>query len=178
MLNARLPLSARRLAGPLTLALALVAGACSKSKPAATTTTMTSPARPGPAQADRPAQVDVLQRGDATEGPTAFGPVYFEFDSTTLTEAGRAELERIAAYLNGGGGHVTIEGHTDERGTTEYNLALGQQRAAVIAAYLERLGVAAGKLDTVTYGEERPAVAGADEAAWSQNRRGAFVVRR
>jgi peptidoglycan-associated lipoprotein len=73
---------------------------------------------------------------------------------------------------------ITIEGHCDERGSEEYNLALGERRAAAVRQYLVDSGVSAGKLDTVSFGEAKPAVQGHDESAWRWNRRGEFVVRR
>ncbi|MBK9037455.1 MAG: OmpA family protein [Myxococcales bacterium] len=121
---------------------------------------------------------EVRQTDPARPGErVSFGPVYFEFDSALLTEAGRAELARAADYLARASDQLTIEGHTDERGTTEYNLALGQQRATTVAAYLQRLGVPAARIETITYGEERPAVTGGDDGAWTRNRRAEFVLR-
>jgi peptidoglycan-associated lipoprotein len=102
----------------------------------------------------------------------SFSPIRFEFDSTTLSAEARDELAQVGEWLRRSKGTLTIEGHADERGTTEYNLGLGQQRAEVIASYLERLGVARARLRTITYGEERPAATGSDESAWATNRRG------
>jgi peptidoglycan-associated lipoprotein len=71
---------------------------------------------------------------------------------------------------------ITIEGHCDERGTREYNLALGERRAAATKSYLVALGVSPDRLSTISYGKERPAVLGSNESAWAQNRRAVFVV--
>lgn len=170
---------------PSLFALALLvltaAPACSKSKPKTTPSTpiADSGTRPGRTPA---ATTDTTSPGtDAAELPSGservgFGPVYFEFDSSTLSAAGRDELDRLSSQLAAGTARVAIEGHTDDRGTTEYNLALGQQRANAVAEYLRRLGVASARIDTITYGEERPADAGESESAWARNRRAELVV--
>jgi peptidoglycan-associated lipoprotein len=102
--------------------------------------------------------------------------VYFEFDSSQIDEAGRSDLQRLAGWLEAHpNARITIEGHADERGTTEYNIALGQRRAQAIQDYLVRLGVPAARLRTISYGEERPATAGDGEEAWALNRRGELV---
>jgi peptidoglycan-associated lipoprotein len=105
--------------------------------------------------------------------------VYFGFDASSLDASppALAELQRIAAYLiRHPGARLVISGHADERGTAEYNLALGQARATAARDYLVRLGVRVEQVRTTSFGEERPAVAGTGEAAWSQNRRGELVV--
>lgn len=103
--------------------------------------------------------------------------VFFGYDSSTVSTQGQDTLERQAAWLQA---HpqvtITIEGHADERGTREYNLALGDRRASAVRNYLITLGVAANRVSTISYGKERPAVLGSDESAWSQNRRGVTVV--
>jgi peptidoglycan-associated lipoprotein len=104
--------------------------------------------------------------------------VYFEFDRASLTEQARAALDRNAAFLTANLGlNVRIEGHCDERGTIEYNLALGDRRASSAKEYLVQRGVAAERLEVVSYGEERPADPGRNEAAWARNRRAEFHVR-
>jgi peptidoglycan-associated lipoprotein len=98
--------------------------------------------------------------------------VYFAFDSAVLREPSRAVLRQQAAWLERNpNARITVEGHADERGTREYNLALGARRAEAVRTYLVGLGVAPGRIDTISYGEERPAVAGSDEQAWARNRR-------
>jgi peptidoglycan-associated lipoprotein len=102
--------------------------------------------------------------------------IYFEFDSDVLTAEAQAILMRKAEYLQKNPGRrVTVEGHCDERGTTEYNLALGDRRALSVKKYLENLGVAASRMTPVSFGEERPLDPGHDEAAWAQNRRAQFI---
>jgi len=108
----------------------------------------------------------------------ASSSVYFAFDSAELDAAGSATLDGYAAWLNDHGGvSVTIEGNCDQRGSREYNLALGQQRADSVKAYLVARGVNASHIDTVSYGEERPACSGTGEACWAQNRHADIVSR-
>lgn len=101
--------------------------------------------------------------------------VFFEFDAYTLTPQSREILARNAEWLRQNpAASLTIEGHCDERGSDEYNLALGQRRADAAKNFLVSLGIAAERLSGISYGEERPASAGSDENAWSQNRRAEF----
>ena len=103
--------------------------------------------------------------------------VFFEVDSSQITGAGQATLEKQAAWLNRYGKYtVTIEGHADERGTREYNLALGARRAAATRDYLVSRGVNRGRLRTISYGKERPVAVCDDESCWSQNRRAVTVL--
>jgi peptidoglycan-associated lipoprotein len=114
---------------------------------------------------------------DLEGGPLA--DVHFEFDSARLSDEARAILERHAVWLQTHrDARVTIEGHCDERGTVEYNLALGDQRAQAAKEYLASLGVAGERLTTVSFGKEKPLDPGHDEAAWARNRRAHFVVAR
>ncbi|HMO50967.1 MAG TPA: peptidoglycan-associated lipoprotein Pal [Kiritimatiellia bacterium] len=106
-----------------------------------------------------------------------FTPVYFEYDSSQIAGSERATLETIAQYLRSNPNVGLIaEGHCDERGSNEYNLALGERRAQAVRAYLIGLGIAADRIKTVSYGEERPAAFGHDESAWRQNRRVEFSL--
>lgn len=102
--------------------------------------------------------------------------VFFAFDSFSLDGQAQGTLDRQAALLLKSSVSVTIEGHTDERGTREYNLALGERRATAVKDYLVAYGVNAGRIRTISYGEERPAVVGSNEAAWAKNRRAVTVV--
>lgn len=111
------------------------------------------------------------------EGGEPIGYVfYFEFDRTELKPRARSLLAEHADYLRA---HpevsIVIQGHTDERGTREYNLALGERRAAAVRDYLQSLGVSASQLSVVSYGEERPVDPRSTEAAWAQNRRAELV---
>jgi peptidoglycan-associated lipoprotein len=103
--------------------------------------------------------------------------VYFDFDKSDLGEETRQVLHLNADWLLKNSDYgVVIEGHCDERGTIEYNLALGQRRAQAVREYLSNLGVAADRMRLVSFGEERPADPGHSEDAWAMNRRAAFVV--
>jgi peptidoglycan-associated lipoprotein len=103
--------------------------------------------------------------------------VFYDTDSSQLTMAARTTLENQAAWL---GQYmnlaIIIEGHADERGTREYNLALGERRASAAKNYLVALGIPSSRITIVSYGKERPAVPGANEGAWAQNRRGVTKV--
>jgi peptidoglycan-associated lipoprotein len=104
-------------------------------------------------------------------------PAYFDYDSSDLTDAGRVVLQADAGVLKKyPTWAVTIEGHCDERGTKEYNLALGERRAVNARTYLISLGIDANRLRTVSYGSEFPFDPGHDESAWSKNRRAHFVI--
>ena len=103
--------------------------------------------------------------------------VNFGFDSAELTVSARSTLNRQAAFLSLNPDlMIVIEGHADERGTREYNLALGDRRATAVRDYLVAKGINSARVRTVSYGKERPAVAGSDEAAWAKNRRAATVL--
>ena len=103
--------------------------------------------------------------------------VNFGFDSSELTVSARSTLNRQSAFLSVNPDlMIVIEGHADERGTREYNLALGERRATAVRDYLVAKGINAARVRTVSYGKERPAVSGSDEAAWAKNRRAATVL--
>ena len=103
--------------------------------------------------------------------------VFFEFDSSELTVDAQATLDAQAAWLmQYPDTNITIEGHADERGTREYNLALGDKRAFAVYSYLAQAGIDTNRMDYVSWGKERPDVIGSDETAWSQNRRGVTLV--
>ena len=103
--------------------------------------------------------------------------VFFAFDSFELDADAQELLQDQAAWLKQyNKTSITIEGHCDERGTREYNLALGEKRAQAVKNYLNGLGISTSSLSTVSYGKERPAVVGSNDAAWSQNRRAVTVI--
>ena len=103
--------------------------------------------------------------------------VFFELDHSDLSQEARQTLDRQAAWLKRFPAvSVTLEGHCDERGTREYNMALGARRANAARAYLVALGIQTARIQTVSYGAERPAVLGTGESVWSQNRRAVTVV--
>lgn len=109
---------------------------------------------------------------------SAMEKVYFDFDSFILTQAARDALNKNAEYLQkkNASAKVQIEGHCDERGSDEYNLALGEKRAKAALNYLVTLGVPASRLSFISFGEEKPNDPGHDEAAWAKNRRAEFVI--
>jgi peptidoglycan-associated lipoprotein len=105
--------------------------------------------------------------------------VHFDYDRAELSDQARAILEKHALWLqNHRAAKVVVEGHCDERGTVDYNLALGDKRARVAREYLVSLGVAGDRLQTVSYGKEKPLDPGSNEQAWARNRRAHFVVSR
>ena len=114
------------------------------------------------------------QDPEATSSAGGTGDTATTTDTTTTDTV----LERLAGWMRQYGNiALTLEGHADERGTREYNLALGERRANAVKDYLASLGIAADRLFVVSFGKERPAVLGANEAAWEQNRRSVFVIR-
>tara|TARA_B100000686_G_scaffold315737_1_gene362943 strand:+ start:196 stop:732 length:537 start_codon:yes stop_codon:yes gene_type:complete len=116
--------------------------------------------------------------GTAEEFITIGDRVYFDFDKAEIRADETSTLKDQAAwlkkYMNV---TIVVEGHADERGTREYNLALGERRANAVKEYLVSRGVSASRIETVSYGKERPAVLGSNDSAWAQNRRGVSVVR-
>lgn len=106
-----------------------------------------------------------------------FAAVYFDYDSAQVAASEQSKLDAVAEYLRGNTSvGLIVEGHCDERGSNEYNLALGERRAQAVRAYLIGLGIPADSIRTVSYGEEQPAAAGHDEASWQQNRRATFSL--
>ena len=103
--------------------------------------------------------------------------VYFDYDSSELKSEAQEILTKKAIWLKANGDYkLKIEGNCDERGSTEYNMALGSRRAEAAAKFINALGISEDRLTTVSYGEDKPAVDGNDESAWSQNRRDEFVL--
>jgi peptidoglycan-associated lipoprotein len=177
------------------LVMALGAGACSKKKPpvarplppppgpATTGNTIPAPPTPVPDTTPIPPEPkitdDPLVSGDldVINKNSPFQPVFFSLDSFEIEGPAKQALTTNADILKKYPSWViTIEGHCDERGTAEYNLALGEKRALAARTYLLSLGVPADRLRTVSYGKEFPFDPGHDESAWSKNRRAHFVV--
>ncbi|HXU29735.1 MAG TPA: peptidoglycan-associated lipoprotein Pal [Thermoanaerobaculia bacterium] len=172
---------------------------CPKKKPATPpadlnvdTTTVPAPA-PTPTQPEEVQQPAAPEVNDQAEDPLlssdlqvvndelrrrGFSPdIYFDYDESTLTDDNRDKLSRNADLLKSNPQFaVTIEGHCDERGTNEYNLALGDRRANAVRDYLGSLGVAGDRLRTISFGEERPVCTTSEESCWSQNRRAHMVI--
>ena len=105
-----------------------------------------------------------------------FSPVYFGFDSAEVSSSETGKLDSVASFLKSGSSTVILAGFTDERGTEEYNRALGERRAQAVRNYLISAGASGGKIQTVSFGEEMPADSGSGESAWGKNRRAEIGV--
>jgi peptidoglycan-associated lipoprotein len=125
-----------------------------------------------------PAPVQQANNGtSAARLQSALEKIYFDFDSASLSESARAALAKNAALLQKvSSAKVSIEGNCDERGSAEYNLALGERRAKAAQQYLITSGVKPDRLSVISYGKEKPAVQGGTESAWAKNRRDEFVI--
>ena len=168
----------------------ILLAACARDEemPAMMVTAAPAPApAPAPMAAPRPAPAPPM----AAPGPAGVvagsredfinnvgDRVLFGYDRSDLEDSGRSTLQKQAAWLQRYPTVVlTIEGHADERGTREYNLALGARRAQAVRDYLVSLGVSGARIDTISYGKERPACVASDEACWAQNRRGLSTIK-
>jgi peptidoglycan-associated lipoprotein len=128
---------------------------------------------------ERARQDSIANAGRAvTEARNALTAViHFDFDRSDITDEAKSTLDAKVPVLNANPAvRIRVAGHTDSRGSDEYNLALGQRRAAAAKRYLTQRGVDASRIDVISYGEERPAAQGEDESAWSQNRRDEFEI--
>lgn len=137
-----------------------------------------TPSPPAPPPPEEIVPSDAITSPD-TDGDMSIAErtVYFGFDDHSLDAQAQANLDAVAQYMKDNSGvQVKLEGHCDERGSTEYNLALGQRRAQAVKDYLMQLDIDGNRLPTISYGEENPAVEGSNEAAWSQNRRVEFIL--
>ena len=164
--------SLRIVAVMVILVASSACGSKNKAEPTQPKTeTVKVAAEPEPEAAPEPAPAPVAEPAPAP-GVDLNNVIYFEFDSSQLDDASRAALNQNAEWLQESPSReLTIEGHTDEVGTSEYNLALGQRRANTAKEYLIRLGIAPDRIDIITYGEERPA-----SSVPSENRRSVFVA--
>ena len=148
----------------------LLLGACASSEKPATEGAGSSTTGNGTAGQAAPGSVEEFQVSVGDR-------VFFDYDSYEIRTDAQDTLKKQAAWLQQYGQYtVTIEGHCDERGTREYNLALGERRANAVKNYLVALGVNANRIQTISYGKERPENPGHDEVAFSQNRRGVTVL--
>jgi peptidoglycan-associated lipoprotein len=189
-------MSTIRLWCPLLLLL-FTAAACHKAPPASTPNRTTpapstvparppAPSPPPPAAAARPeparlTEAELFQRKslDELNGERPLGDVFFDYDQNTLRDDARRTLQQDAQWLAKWPQTVIrVDGHCDERGTPEYNLALGDRRAVVVREYLTSLGVRPERIQTRSLGREAPFCQQSGEACWSQNRRGHFVITR
>lgn len=146
-----------------------LATGCSSNKPTEDTTAAIEPTETvesGLGVGDT--GVDVVEEDPLADLATTF---YFEFDSAVLKPEARAALTAYAEYFSNTPSTVRLEGHADERGSREYNMALGERRANAVRDYLILQGVSRSSIETVSYGEERPSEVGSNEYSWSKNRR-------
>ncbi len=148
-------------------------------KATATASSLTNAAPAVPTKApDQPLPVQQTQKTSTTEQmQSALNKIYFDFDSADVSESARDTLSKNATeMMKDRSVKFRIEGNCDERGSTEYNLALGERRAKAARKYLVTMGVKPDRLSVISYGEEKPAVQGSDESAWAKNRRDEFVI--
>ena len=122
------------------------------------------------AQTDRPRSTETAKPESDRKVPLE-SVVYFDYDKSTLRPQTRLVLDEHIAQLKRNNRSIRLEGHTDERGTREYNIALGERRAMAVANYMKVNGIASYRIETVSYGEERPAARGSRERSWQRNRR-------
>jgi peptidoglycan-associated lipoprotein len=151
--------------------------------PRTTTATTPPPVTPPPQRLEEPAPVRLSEDSTTSRSiedlnrDSLLKPAFFPVDSFDLDDSGRAVVSANAELLKKyPTWKITVEGHADERGTPEYNLALGDKRASAVKTYLVSLGVPADRLQTISYGKEFPFEPGHDENAWSKNRRAHFVI--
>ena len=176
----------------LVLALAVLAGGCTKKPPD------TTPAQDAPPPVHQPAPepeepvkevvadfpAETVEKQPVVEPSVAewqdrgvVQTVYFDFDKSELRPDARSTLQQNAQWLRDHASYgIVIGGHCDERGTIEYNIALGERRASAVRDYLASLGIRVDRMRAISYGEEQPADPGSNEAAWARNRRAEFVI--
>jgi peptidoglycan-associated lipoprotein len=159
--------------------IALAVGACSKKQPPVqpqpepTPVTQPPPAQPQPTRDDRAEREAEMRRLTAVLEQM----VFFDYDESTIrADAQEALAAKVPILRSNAAIRILINGHADERGSVEYNLALGMRRANAVRDYLVGFGIDASRFETNSYGEDRPLVAGSNESAWSQNRRAEFRV--
>jgi peptidoglycan-associated lipoprotein len=171
----------------ICLTVILVAACASKEKPpvamAAAAPFVPAAPPPAPSPPARPAPMRVVAQPSILPGSlkdfqvNVGDTVFFSFDSSDLDDAGRTILQKQAAWLERYRNvTVQVQGNADERGTREYNLALGARRASSVREFLVSLGVAPGRVDTISYGKERPVCVESSEACWAQNRRSVSAI--
>ncbi|MEI6692686.1 MAG: peptidoglycan-associated lipoprotein Pal [Chlorobium sp.] len=163
----------------VVLAMMLSAG-CSSKSAVKSTESSESQVTPPVTSVQEPLSTEAIPTGYGFDkwqrGP--LGDVFFDFDSSTLSNDAQDQLKNNAAWLSSNPAKkAIIEGHCDSRGTSEYNLALGERRAASAKDYIVKLGVASSRLESVSFGEERPFDLGQNEEAWAKNRRAHFVIK-
>ena len=181
-----------RVTGAIALAVTMAVSACGKKPPAAAPappatpaeaprTTPAAPPAPAPPPAAAPTRTpteeEIFAKKTVEELSKELGTVFFALDSSQLDDAARPVVQKNAEWLKRWTStRIMIEGHADSRGTAEYNLALGERRAAAVRDYLVNLGVPANRVQIVSKGKESPFCTEENEACWQQNRRGHFIV--
>jgi peptidoglycan-associated lipoprotein len=169
---------------PTILMMAVISVGCSSSQQSAPPPAAGTPSDPNALAPPMPETVSPAPGSENGGEPHAsagdlkdFDPVYFAFNSDQVDTGDRDKLHSVAEYLaEHSDAEITISGHCDDRGTPEYNLALGDRRAQAVKVYLKRLGAASNRINVVSYGAERPAIIGGGEEAWARNRRDEFHV--
>jgi peptidoglycan-associated lipoprotein len=158
----------------LSLVLALAPGCASRKK---VTTAQVEPPPPAPTETKTETPPPApSQPSTQTEERLSLADAFFDFDDYALRADAKAALDQNAKYLEkNGDAKIVIEGHCDERGSVEYNLALGEKRARAAKDYLVSYGISGPRMTTISYGKERPFDSGHDESAWSKNRRAHFA---
>jgi len=165
----------------LLAASSLALGACKKKAPAAPPPTpQAAPSEPTRTPPSTPAPVDnsaELAAKVAAARAAVLSTIYFDYDADELRDDARASLDEKIRILNANPGlRIRISGHCDDRGSDEYNIALGRRRSETAKRYLTDRGIDASRIETVTFGRERPAVMGSSEDAWAKNRRDEFEI--
>jgi len=162
----------------LLVLVVVLSGCClfkGKQKPAPAETVAAPPAvvEQEPSPEVTSAELEALKKEAQAEG--ALMPIYFDFDKSNLKPDAKTNLDKTAAWLSKKPTvNIKIEGNCDERGTSEYNMALGERRANSAKEYLVKLGISAARLETISWGEEKPSCTEHNEACWSKNRRDDF----
>lgn len=184
----------QRVAGVVTLCVATAVGAAACGKkpppdppappPAAAPVTPPAPPPPAPPPPAPPAPAALTEEEifarktlEQLNAERPLGDVYFDLDSSTVRDDARAFLQKNAEWMKRWSGtRITVEGHCDERGSSEYNLALGDRRGNAVKDYMTSLGIGADRIMVVTKGKEAPFCTESNEACWQQNRRGHFII--
>jgi len=161
------------LAGGL-LALLVAVGCASRKQ---VSTTVPEPTTPPPTETAPPPPQESTPPPPVEETRSALQDAFFDFDDASLRDDAKNALENNAKYMEKNSGAVVVEGHCDERGSVEYNIALGEKRARAAKDFLVSYGVSAGRITTISYGKERPFDQGHSEEAWAKNRRAHFVAK-
>ena len=158
------------------LVIAVGLSSCSK-KEVVSDEPLMSPSESSGSMAGTEGAASMGNAGEAAVESSELQTVYFAFDSYSLSSETKAQLKNNLNWLKSNGtAKIQIEGHCDEKGTVEYNMALGDRRANAVKAFLVKSGIEKSRIDTISYGKERPADSGHDESAWSKNRRSVFVL--